>query len=513
MKAEKKVENMDEVRQRMNSPKEILELENEISGKFKKSDFRNLKVSGLTSDSRRVSSGNAFFALSGIRSNGNDFVDEAVRRGAKVIITEDDKIEIPSSAVKICVEDSRKTLAKYAKRYYGSPDESLDVIGITGTNGKTTVSTLTRHLLEEEGKPVGLIGTVRYNLGDREVPSFRTTPESTDLYSLLKSMLAGGCSEAVMEVSSHGIHQSRVQGLKLGVCAFLNLTRDHLDYHKTMESYFNEKRKIFNGENGKTPDVAVINGDCPYGQRLINELPPQVRILTFGTNAGNDFRARDLELKEDGTEFILDAPSGTHVVNSPMLGRFNVLNLLASLAIIHARSRSVPDSIRKVCAFKGVDGRMESVQGAKDYKVVVDYAHTPDALRNALGMLRECTPGKLHVVFGCGGDRDRGKRMEMTRVACAGADVIWATSDNPRTESQEKIFSDMRKGVTRDSKVHFVEDRRRAISMALDGVSKGDCVLIAGKGHEGFQEVHYTAIPFDDRKVAMELLQIKAFGE
>ena len=196
-----------------------------------------------------------------------------------------------------------------------------------------------------------------------------------------------------------------------------------------------------------------------------------------------------------------------------MLGRFNVLNLLASLAIIHARSRSVPDSIRKVCAFKGVDGRMESVQGAKDYKVVVDYAHTPDALRNALGMLRECTPGKLHVVFGCGGDRDRGKRMEMTRVACAGADVIWATSDNPRTESQEKIFSDMRKGVTRDSKVHFVEDRRRAISMALDGVSKGDCVLIAGKGHEGFQEVHYTAIPFDDRKVAMELLQIKAFGE
>ena len=199
MKAEKKVENMDEVRQRMNSPKEILELENEISGKFKKSDFRNLKVSGLTSDSRRVSSGNAFFALPGIRSNGNDFVDEAVRRGAKVIITEDDKIEIPSSAVKICVEDSRKTLAKYAKRYYGSPDESLDVIGITGTNGKTTVSTLTRHLLEEEGKPVGLIGTVRYNLGDREVPSFRTTPESTDLYSLLKSMLAGGCSEAVMK--------------------------------------------------------------------------------------------------------------------------------------------------------------------------------------------------------------------------------------------------------------------------------------------------------------------------
>tara|TARA_B100000242_G_C42932862_1_gene432631 strand:- start:294 stop:884 length:591 start_codon:yes stop_codon:yes gene_type:complete len=196
-----------------------------------------------------------------------------------------------------------------------------------------------------------------------------------------------------------------------------------------------------------------------------------------------------------------------------MLGKFNVLNLLASLAVIHARRRSVPDSIRKVNAFGGVDGRMETVEGEQNYKVVVDYAHTPDALRNVLGMLRECTPGKLHVVFGCGGDRDRGKRMEMTRVACAGADIIWATSDNPRTESQEKIFLDMKKGVTRGSKISFVEDRRRAISLALDKAEKGDCVLIAGKGHEGFQEVQYSAIPFDDRKIAFELLQVKALAE
>jgi UDP-N-acetylmuramoyl-L-alanyl-D-glutamate--2,6-diaminopimelate ligase len=193
-----------------------------------------------------------------------------------------------------------------------------------------------------------------------------------------------------------------------------------------------------------------------------------------------------------------------------MLGRFNVMNLMASLAVVHCMERSVSDSIRKVCAFEGVDGRMEKVNGDQAFKVIVDYAHTPDALRNALSMLRECTPGRLHVVFGCGGDRDRGKRLEMTRVACAGADKVWATSDNPRTESQANIFKDMRKGLSKSTDAHFIEDRRRAISLALDSAKEGDCVLIAGKGHEAFQEVQYTAIPFDDRKVADELLQAKA---
>ena len=513
MSDKKLVENMMHVRKRINTPRSLLDFSEGVIGDDKNSVNRNVEITQLVSDSRRVTNGSAFFALPGLRTDGNRYVEEALDRGARAIITEDDSIEVPSSVVKVCVKDARKTLARLSKRYFGCPDESLEIVGVTGTNGKTTVSTLVRHLLEEEGRPVGLIGTVKYNLGDREVPSFRTTPESTDLYSLLRSMLVGGCAEAVMEVSSHGIHQHRVTGLKLGICVFLNLTRDHLDYHKNMESYFNEKRKIFNGENGSLPKVAIINGDCPYGQRLLRELPPQVRVLSFGMEKGNDFRARNLELKENGSEFILEAPTGTHVVTSPMLGKFNVLNLLASLAVIHARRRSVPDSIRKVNAFGGVDGRMETVEGEQNYKVVVDYAHTPDALRNVLGMLRECTPGKLHVVFGCGGDRDRGKRMEMTRVACAGADIIWATSDNPRTESQEKIFLDMKKGVTRGSKISFVEDRRRAISLALDKAEKGDCVLIAGKGHEGFQEVQYSAIPFDDRKIAFELLQVKALAE
>ncbi len=510
MKNEKNFESLEKVKSRMKVEQSLFELNGErVTGA---SSHNNQRVTELISDSRRVTPGSAFFALPGMRTDGTKYIQEALERGAKTIVTQDPSLEVPNSVAKICVEDARRTLAKFAKRYYGNPDEHLDLIGVTGTNGKTTVTTLTRHLLEDSGRPVGLIGTVRYHLGDREIPSFRTTPESTDLYSLLRNMVVGGCSEAVMEVSSHGIHQSRVSGLRLGVTVFLNLTRDHLDYHETMEHYFNEKRKIFNGVNGKLPKVAVINGDCIYGKRLMNELPPQVQILSFGMEEGNDFRARNIDLQENGTNFILDAPSGTHVVASPMLGRFNVMNLMASLAVIHSLGRSVSDTLRKVRAFAGVDGRMETVDCSETYKVVVDYAHTPDALRNALSMLRECTPGKLHVVFGCGGDRDRGKRMEMTRVACAGADTVWATSDNPRTESQQNIFKDMRRGMSKGAEVYFIEDRRRAISSALDEAKDGDCVLIAGKGHETFQEVQYTAIPFDDRKVADELLQAKSLA-
>ena len=476
-------------------------------------NLSDVKINSIVTDSRRVTPGSAFFAIRGLKSNGEDFVEDAVKRGAKAIIAENfDSNENPGVA-KIQVNNSRKALARIAKRYHGNPDESISIVGITGTNGKTTVSTMTRHLLEEPGRPVGLIGTVRYHLGDREMPSFRTTPEAADLYPMLRNMLVGGCSEAVMEVSSHGIHQSRVSGMQMEVAVFLNLTRDHLDYHKNMEAYFVEKRKIFNGENGKLPKFAIINGDCPYGKRLMEELPPQVRILSFGLEESNDFRAKNINLEADGAEFVLDSPAGSMVIKSPMLGRFNVMNLLASLSILHVMGRPIQDAIRKIGAFQGVDGRMESIDKGQDYNIVVDYAHTPDALRNALSMLRECTNGKVHLVFGCGGDRDKGKRLEMTKVACAGADRVWATADNPRTESLAEIFKDMKKGQTRGSRISFIEDRRRAISMALDHARKGDCVLIAGKGHECFQEVQYTAIPFDDREVTRELIDIKSLAE
>ena len=470
------------------------------------------EINAICSDSRRVVPGAAFFAIPGARTRGEDHLEEALNRGAKVIISESSEIDLPAGVTKVKVEDARKALAKFAKRFYGSPDLALSLIGVTGTNGKTTVSTLTRHLLEGPGKPVGLIGTVSYNLGDRDIPSYKTTPEATDLYPMLKNMLAAGCSEAVMEVSSHGIHQSRVSGLNLEVAVFMNLTRDHLDYHGSMEEYYREKRKLFNGVNGPLPKVAVINGDCPYGRRLAEELPPQVHILTFGFEENNHFRAKNLSLDAEGSKFVLESPLGNSVVASPLIGRYNVYNALASFAIVHAMGKNVSKSIHKLQTFKGVSGRMESVEKGQPYRVVVDYAHTPDALRNALEMLRECTKGKVRVVFGCGGDRDKGKRLEMTRVACAAADQVWATSDNPRTEGIDSIFSDMRKGVCKGADVYFVEDRRRAIDLALDAANDEDCVLIAGKGHETYQEVQYTAIPFDDRIVASDLLSAKLYG-
>jgi UDP-N-acetylmuramoyl-L-alanyl-D-glutamate--2,6-diaminopimelate ligase len=276
-----------------------------------------------------------------------------------------------------------------------------------------------------------------------------------------------------------------------------------------MESYFCEKRKIFNGENGSLPKIAVVNTDCPYGKRLIEELPPQVQVVTFGEGENATFRARNIKLSGTGSEFILDGPFGSTVVSSSLLGGYNVMNLLAAFSTVYALQHDVKQAIHKISNFSGVDGRMERIDRGQGYRVVVDYAHTPDALRNALCMLRECTKGKLHIVFGCGGNRDKGKRLEMTKIACAGADKVWATTDNPRTESIQEIFSDMKKGTSKSSKINFIEDRRRAISMALDHAVEDDCVLIAGKGHESFQEVQYTAIPFDDRIVAGELLTAK----
>ena len=469
-------------------------------------------IKAICSDSRRVVPGAAFFAIPGRRTSGELYLDEALERGAKVVVSESSNIKLPIGVTNIKVNDARSALARFSKNFYNSPDEAMSLIGITGTNGKTTVSTLTRYLLEEPGRPVGLIGTVQYNLGDRDIPSFKTTPEASDLYPMLKSMLVAGCTSAVMEVSSHGIHQSRVTGLNLEIATFMNLTRDHLDYHGGMEEYYREKRKLFNGINGPLPKVAVINGDCPYGKRLAQELPPQVQVLTFGFEENNHFRANNITLDSDGSKFLLESPLGNTVVASPLIGRYNVSNVLASLAIVHAMGEDVLGAVQKLRKFQGVSGRMECVDKGQPYRVLVDYAHTPDALRNALEMLKECTKGKVRVVFGCGGDRDKGKRLEMTRVACAAADQIWATSDNPRTESIDSIFSDMKKGVCRGAEVYFVEDRRRAIDLALEAADENDCVLIAGKGHEAYQEIQYTAIPFDDRSIAGDLLNAKLYG-
>ena len=311
-----------------------------------------------------------------------------------------------------------------------------------------------------------------------------------------------------MEISSHGIDQKRSFGLSVDVAAFLNLTQDHIDYHGTMEEYYQVKRRLFNGEMGQRPRAAAINIDCPYGRRLVQELGDSVAVTTFGIENGADVCASEVRLRKDGTDFLLKWPNGEMKISSPMLGRFNVSNLLAAFAIAFAKGEDIREIAERVESFSGVPGRMERIDAGQPFNVLVDYAHTDDALMHACGMLKEVTEGRLIVVFGCGGDRDRTKRAPMMHAVLQGADMVFATADNPRTESLEQIFSDMR-AVAGAESVQFVQDRKDAISRALDAANPGDCVLIAGKGHETYQEFDGTMIPFDDRIVARELIHLK----
>ncbi|MEN8726115.1 MAG: UDP-N-acetylmuramoyl-L-alanyl-D-glutamate--2,6-diaminopimelate ligase [Lentimonas sp.] len=469
---------------------------------------KDASVACLITDSRRVVPGALFFAIGGLRTDGNHYVEEAVDRGAVAIVTEQNLgAHFPIDYIQ--VKDVREALAQISREFYERPDQKLRISGITGTNGKTTVSMLTQHLIGGSDN-VGLIGTIRYDIGKRTLPSFRTTPESVDTFALLSQMVANNCEEVVMEISSHGIDQKRVYGLDIDVAVFLNLTRDHIDYHKTMESYYSVKKRLFTGEIGAKPKAGVINIDCPYGQRLHGELPGCLPVVTFGMSPKAVIRASNVKLYADRTEFDLSWPEGEASVVSPLLGRYNVSNLLAAFAIGRAKGYEVSEMMLRLKAFSNVPGRMEKVKCNSPFTVLVDYAHTDDAVTHACEMLSEITEGKLIVVFGCGGDRDRTKRAPMLEAALMGADQVFVTSDNPRSEEITQIFNDMRVAGN-SQKAEFIEDRKRAISIALDSAEPGDCVLIAGKGHEAYQEFDGSVIPFDDAHVARELLSLKGY--
>ena len=469
-------------------------------------------ISGLTMDSRRVVPGSLFFALPGLRTDGASFIDEAINRGAVAVVTQKPATLPHSKVTFIQVAAARATLARVAQRYYRFPDRELEVVGVTGTNGKTTVTHLIKHLLNGDQR-VGLIGTVSYDLGARTVPSYKTTPESLDIFGMLAQMRDAGCRQAVMEVSSHGIDQQRVRGLHFSAVVFTNLTRDHLDYHKSLDAYFEVKSRLFAGGTGAPPRVAVVNLDDPYGRQLVEKIPAGMKLVTFGENPAATVRAEAVNLEFKRTTFRFVWPGGAADVESPLIGRYNVSNLLAALATCCALGRDVAALLPKLRSFKSVAGRMEGIEEGQPFNVLVDYAHTDDALQNALGMLRAVTPGRLLVVFGCGGNRDRTKRPLMTRAVQALADFAWATADNPRSEPLAQIFADMKQGVTAPGKVTFIDERRRAISLALDAARPGDSLLIAGKGHESYQEFADTVIPFDDRQVVRELIAVKQIKE
>ena len=472
-------------------------------------------ISGLVMDSRRVVPGTLFFALPGLRADGSGFIDEAINRGAVAVVTQKIPSPAPAKVTFIQVADARATLATVARRFYKFPDRDLQVVGVTGTNGKTTVTHLIKHLLSD-GSRVGLIGTINYDLGARTVPSYKTTPESLDIFGMLAQMRDAGCKQAVMEVSSHGIDQQRVLGLEFGAAVFTNLTRDHLDYHQSMEAYFDVKTRLFTGHTGSEPKVAIVNIDDPHGVQLVDKIHAAVpgnRVVTYGEHASADVRAEAVALNFKNTTFKLVWPEGTALVDSPLIGRYNVSNLLAALATAYGLGRDPRTLLGRLQNFAGVPGRMERIEEGQAFNVLVDYAHTDDALTNALGMLRTITPGRLLVVFGCGGNRDRAKRPMMVKAVQAYADFAFATADNPRNETLSQIFDDMQAGVTAPLKMTWIEDRRRAISLALDMAKPGDCLLIAGKGHESYQEFAGTVIPFDDRQVVRELIEIKQINQ
>lgn len=470
------------------------------------------RVARLVIDSRRVTPGSLFFALPGFLRDGNAFVDEALNRGAIAVVSNVPRKLGLSKAVFAQSDDPRLTLAKVARRFYRKPDRDLELVGITGTNGKTTVAHLAKCFLSVDGSKTGCLGTVGYDLVERVLPSFRTTPEAHELCELLSQMRAFGCDRVAMEVSSHGIDQLRVAELRFKAGVFLNLTRDHLDYHGDMESYFAVKRKFINGEIGPSPKRLAINVDDPYGRRLADESREE-RVLTFGLSEEASLKATDVELAPDHSLFTLEYEGKRYLIRSPLIGNYNISNTLAALSAAILLDLDIEKCIASLDTFRGVPGRMERIAHGQAFEVVVDYAHTGNALENALRMLKEITPGQLKVVFGCGGDRDRGKRSEMTAVATSLADFSWATTDNPRSEAQEQIFDDMRGGIVNGGKIDFVLDRRRAIEVALKSAEPGDCILIAGKGHEPFQEFGDTVVPFDDRKVARELLDLIKLGK
>jgi UDP-N-acetylmuramoyl-L-alanyl-D-glutamate--2,6-diaminopimelate ligase len=472
-------------------------------------------VRGLTDDSRRVTAGACFVAVRGLRVDGHRFIGQAVERGAGAIVAEAPD-PLPGGTVgRVLVPDTRRALPRLADAYFGHPSRALTVVGVTGTNGKTTTAYLSEGLLRARGLETGLLGTIEYVIRGRAREAGQTTPEALELQGLLAEMVAAGVGGVAMEVSSHALELRRADGVAFDVAVFTNLTQDHLDFHGTMERYAAAKARLFFEllpEGGKPGATAVLNADDPVGARWAARLGG--RVLTFGLGAGHAVHPHAVESGADGIRLDARTPVGPVRVDSPLIGEHNVMNLLGAIGVGVALGLA-PEAIGPaLAAVRAVPGRFERVEAGQDFLVVVDYAHTPDALRRVLETARRLTRGRLGVVFGAGGDRDRGKRPLMGQVAAALADRIWLTSDNPRSEEPAAIIAEVAAGVVPPPREGYTEhpDRREAIREALDWARCGDTVVIAGKGHETYQIVAGRVIPFDDRLVARECLRARARG-
>jgi len=457
----------------------------------------DVEITGLAYDNRSVASGTLFFCVPGFSRDGHDFAADALARGAAALVVE--RPLALDGAPEIVVPSVRAAMAPAAARFHGDPTARLRVVGVTGTNGKTTTAFLVRELLEASGLRCGLLGTVKSVIGGVEHEVVRTTPEAIELQREFAAMLAAGDQACAMEVSSHALALRRADAIHFAAVVFTNLTQDHLDFHPTMEDYFLAKRRLFELD----PAVAIVNVDDSYGARLAADFPA---ALTFALDREADYRATDVRTGFGGSRFTARTPDGELELATPLPGRFNVANALGALAAARALGVDPATAAAALARAGQVPGRFEPVDEGQDFAVLVDYAHTPDSLENVLRAARELTAGRLVCVFGCGGDRDRGKRPLMGEIAARLADRVIVTSDNPRSEDPQAIVAEIVAGAGPD--VEVVVDRREAIGRAIAGARGGDVVVIAGKGHEQGQELAGgRTVPFDDLTVAREALR------
>lgn len=466
------------------------------------SDFDpELKIKGIAYDSRKVSEGFVFVCIKGFVTDGHKYIKNAVENGASVIIAEDDCDAFGALLIK--TDNTRKALAAMASNFYGNPKDKMKIIGVTGTNGKTTSTSLIKHVLDFMGKKTGLIGTNANMIGDVVLDAERTTPESLELHELFAKMVDDGVEYVIMEVSSHSLDLFRVWGIEFEVGIFTNLTQDHLDFHKTMDNYLAAKKKLF-----EMSKVSVINADDEYGRKIIDSFDGEK--VTYAIEQTADFKAENIKVSPKGVLFDVYTESGKQGLRLGIPGRFSVYNALSVYAALISLSINSSTISEALIVAKGVKGRAETVYTRTDYTVIIDYAHTPDGLENIIRTVKDFTEGRVIILFGCGGDRDNSKRSIMGQIAGELSDYCIITSDNPRTEDPMSIIWQIEEGIKKTNcKYKVIENRKEAIEYALKFAKADDCIILAGKGHETYQILGKEKIHFDEREVVQEILNLK----
>jgi len=476
------------------------------------------EISSVEYDSRKIQPGSLFLAMRGESTDGNRYITQAIEKGAIAVVSDNPQFRPSKELAYAIVPHGRRALAQISSNFYGHPARKLKITGVTGTNGKTTTTFLIESFLRASGHTSALLGTIEYHIGDKILPSPHTTPESLEINKFLAEAVSRGATEVVMEVSSHALEQGRVWGIAYDVAIFTNLTRDHLDYHKTMDKYFEAKAMLFRGCGAPPPRISIINVDDEFGRRLVESSSRTgSKVIRYGIRENGDARAESIEYSATGTRFRLQYGGVTIDCRSKLVGEVNVYNVMAAALAALERGCAVAQIERSVEKFQRVSGRFESVAAGQPFTVIVDYAHTDDALRNLIRIARnmlktQVTKGRIITLFGCGGDRDRTKRPLMGRAAGEGSDFVVLTSDNPRSEEPMAIINEAKTGLEQTRTRFTVEpERAKAIRLAVREAQPGDIVLIAGKGHEKYQITREGTFPFDDVEVARAALSELGF--